>query len=426
MKIAVIGTGIAGLSAAWLLNRQGHEIVVYEAADYAGGHSNSVDVTLNGITYPVDTGFLVHNDRTYPNLIALFKLLQLDTPASDMSFSVKLPHEGLEWAGADLGTLFAQKRNLLRPRFWRMIADILRFNKQAHDLLASVRGTQVTLGELLDREGYSPAFRHWYLLPMGAAIWSSPMDDMADFPAETFIQFCLNHGLLQINGRPQWRSIRGGSREYVKRLCASLPDVRLNTPVQRISRNAEGVMVEAQDGSALYDRVVMATHTDQALSLLSDALPAERDVLAAIRYQPNIAYLHTDISLMPVRRKAWSAWNYYSGDSQEGTRPVAVTYWINQLQPLPFDRAVLVTLNPPVAPAPEHTLRVLHYAHPLLDNAAYAAQQRLPAIQGLDRVYFCGAWAGYGFHEDGLKSGMAVARLLGAEIPWEMTVEAAA
>lgn len=418
MKIAVIGSGIAGLSAAWLLSRE-HEVTLFEAAGYAGGHSNTVDVTLDGVTAPVDTGFLVHNDRTYPNLIALFKLLKLDTPASEMTFSVKLPHVNLEWAGENLATLFVQKRNLLRPGFWRMIRDILNFNKRSHALLAEMRGSGLTLGELLVREGYSREFSDWYLLPMGAAIWSSPMEDMAAFPAETFIQFCINHGLLQINDRPQWKSIRGGSREYVQRLCRDITSVRLNTPVRSVTRTPDQVLVRTDAGSESFDRVVMATHTDQALDILKDAHPAERDVLAAIRYQPNTAYLHTDAALMPARRAAWSAWNYYAGPVQDSRFPVAVTYWINRLQPLPFRQEVLVTLNPPVPPAADKTLQVISYSHPLLDTAAYEAQQALPGIQGMDRVYFCGAWAGYGFHEDGIKAGMAVAALFGIRAPWE-------
>lgn len=418
MKIAVIGSGIAGLSAAWLLTRSQHQVTVFESADYAGGHSNTIDVSLDNLHYPVDTGFLVHNDRTYPNLIALFKLLKIDTTASEMSFSVKLPHENLEWAGADLTTLFAQKRNLIRPQFWGMIRDILNFNKRAHELLAKSRGSNQTLGELLTEQGYGQAFRDWYLLPMGAAIWSSPMDEMADFPAETFIQFCINHGLLQINDRPQWKSIRGGSREYVKRLCADIGDVRLNNAVRSVVRKNDGVEVTTDNGNYLFDHVILATHTDQALNILKDALPAEQSVLSAIRYQPNVAYLHTDADLMPQRRKAWSAWNYYTGDLQDGRRPVAVTYWLNRLQVLPFQRGVFVTLNPPTPPKASETIKVIEYAHPLLDNAAYAAQLNLDAIQGLNRVSFCGAWAGYGFHEDGLKAGMAVAQRLGASIPW--------
>lgn len=416
MRIAVIGSGIAGLGAAWLLAPR-HEVVLYEAAAYAGGHSNTVDVTLDGLTHPVDTGFLVHNDRTYPNLIQLFALLGVDTPASEMTFSVSLPGEDLEWAGSDLGTLFAQPRNLLRPAFWRMIGDILRFNRNAEQLLVHARRHHPTLGQLLDEQGYSQQFRQWYLYPMGAAIWSTPLTGMQAFPAETFLQFCLNHGLLQVFDRPQWKTVRNGSRAYVQAMLRLIPDLRLNCPVQSVRRDDEGVVVATAQGSERFDRVVLATHTDQALALLADALPAEREVLAGIRYQPNVAWLHTDASLMPQRRKAWSAWNYYSRGAG-GDGPVAVTYWLNRLQPLPFRSDVFVTLNPPEPPAPEAVIERIEYAHPQLDQSAYAAQERLASIQGLDRVYFCGAWAGYGFHEDGLKAGMKVAQLLGASVPW--------
>jgi predicted NAD/FAD-binding protein len=418
MRIAVVGSGIAGLSAAWLLAPQ-HEVVLYEAADYAGGHSNTVDVTLDGLTWPVDTGFLVHNDRTYPNLIRLFARLGVTTPASEMTFAVSLPGEDLEWAGSSLATLFAQGRNIWRPAFWRMVADILRFNRHADHLLTEARTSQATLGQLLDAGNYSREFRHWYLYPMGAAIWSTPTAGMAAFPAETFLQFCLNHGLLQIFDRPQWKSVEKGSREYVNAMLASLGDVRLSCPVRRVTRNEDGVQVESADGSTCFDAVVLACHSDQSLALLQDASAAEREVLSAIRYLPNTAWLHTDVALMPRRRRTWSAWNYYSAGDADGGQAVAVTYWLNRLQPLPFASDVFVTLNPPQPPAASSVIRRIAYAHPQLDQAAYRAQQKLPSIQGRDRVYFCGAWAGYGFHEDGLKAGMAVARQLGATIPWE-------
>ncbi|MDF2445226.1 MAG: dependent oxidoreductase [Moraxellaceae bacterium] len=418
MRIAVVGAGIAGLSAAWLLSPS-HEVVVYEAGSYAGGHSNTVDVTLDGITHPVDTGFLVHNDRTYPNLIQLFALLGIATPESEMTFSVSLPGPDVEWAGADLGSLFAQRRNLVRPAFWRMVRDILRFNRESVALLEDVRGKPLTLGELLDRDGYSAEFRDWYLYPMGAAIWSTPLHGMADFPAETFLQFCLNHGLLQVFDRPQWKTVQNGSREYVRAMLVSLADVRLSTPVSRVQRHADGVHVTTAGGTEVFDRVILACHTDQALAMLADAHDPERQVLGAIRYLPNTAWLHTDTTLMPTRRKTWSAWNYYSRGEGAAQAPVAVTYWLNRLQPLPFQRDVFVTLNPPEAPAAADVIQRIEYAHPQLDQSAYRAQQRLPGIQGRDRVYFCGAWAGYGFHEDGLKAGMEVARLLGARIPWE-------
>lgn len=417
MRIAVVGSGIAGLSAAWLLAGE-HELTVYEAADYAGGHSNTVDVTLDGITHPVDTGFLVHNDRTYPNLIRLLPLLGVETPASDMSFSVKLPGEGIEWAGSTLGSLFVQRCNLVRLGFWRMLRDILDFNRRARDLLEQAKASGASLGQLLDQEGYSREFTDWYLLPMGAAIWSCPANYMRGFPAETFIQFCLNHGLLQVFNRPQWKTIRGGSREYVSAMCRKIGDVRLNAPVIGIRREATEVLVSTPVSTESYDVVILATHTDQALALLDGLRDDEARVLRKIAYEPNTAWLHTDASLMPSLKGAWSAWNYYREDA-DNNQPVAVTYWLNKLQALPFSTDVFVTLNPPTPPAAEHVLRRFDYAHPRLDQAAYEAQRELASIQGLDRLYFCGAWAGYGFHEDGLKAGMRVAQSLGATIPWE-------
>lgn len=417
MKIAVVGSGIAGLSAAWMLARQ-HRITVFEANAYAGGHSNAVDVTLDGLTYPVDTGFLVFNEKTYPNLLQLFALLGVETANTDMGFSVRLPDIGLEWAGSNLGSLFAQKRNLLRPAFWRMIADILRFNKEAPALLLKARAEKLTLGQLLQAGHYSTAFRDWYLLPMGAAIWSTPPAGMEDFPAESFLQFCLNHGLLQINNRPQWLTVKGSSRQYVKKLCAGIGDVRLNTPVIEVTRCPEGVLVTCETGSELFDAVIMATHSDQSLALLADASASEQQVLSAIRYGANKAYLHTDQGVMPQQRSAWSAWNYYTAASPDRHRPVAVTYWLNKLQPLPFSTPLFVTLNPPEPLQADRIIAEFDYAHPQLDEAAYQAQRRLASIQGQDRVFFCGAWAGYGFHEDGLKAGIRVAQLLQASIPW--------
>jgi predicted NAD/FAD-binding protein len=424
MRIAVIGSGIAGLSAAWLLASH-HEVVVFEANDYAGGHSNTVDVTLDGLTHPVDTGFLVHNDRTYPNLIQFLALLGVETHASEMTFSVSLPQADLEWAGASLSTLFAQIRNLWRPAFWRMVRDILHFNRESTELLKQAQASNITLGQLLDKQHYSQEFREWYLYPMGAAIWSSPLKDMEFFPAETFLQFCLNHGLLQIFNRPQWRTIKNGSREYVKAILEKLPDMRLSCPVQSIKRSTEGVIVSTVKGVETYDIAIMACHTDQALKILADANPQEENVLSNIRYQKNTAWLHNDNNLMPRRRHAWSAWNYYGAaatdtpHSREQQSPVAVTYWLNRLQALPFTQDVFVTLNPPTPPASDKTIRRIEYAHPLIDQKAYQAQKELISIQGMNHVYFCGAWAGYGFHEDGLKAGMKVAQLLGAKISWK-------
>jgi predicted NAD/FAD-binding protein len=415
MKIAVVGAGIAGLSAAWLL-RQHHAVTLFEAGDYLGGHTHTVDVDLAGQRFPVDTGFLVFNHRTYPNLTALFGELGIDTVASEMSFAVSLIEPELEWAGASLATLFAQKRNLSRPGFWRMLQDTLRFNRATAGALPDL-----TLGAYLERERYSAEFRDWYLLPMAAAIWSCPTQAMLGYPLTTFVRFARNHGLLQIADRPQWRTVKGGGRQYVESIAATLSDVRLATPVKSVLREADGVWLGLPGGECeRYDEVVLACHSDQALALLGTAASAaERRILGAIRYQPNRAVLHTDRRLLPRDPRVWSAWNYMAGADCNGVQPVSVSYLINQLQPLPVETPVIVSLNPHVEPDPATVIGDWDYDHPLFDQAAIGAQAQLEAIQGVERLWFCGAWGGYGFHEDGLASALSVAGHLGCPAPWQ-------
>ena len=391
---------------------------LFESGQYFGGHSNTVDVTLEGITHPVDTGFLVHNDLTYPNLIQLFAHLGVGVHATDMSFGVSIEDPDIEWAGTNLGTVFAQRSNMLKPKFLSMLRDILRFNRNAQKYLEQHRGSDCSLLALLDQEKFGQPMRDWYLLPMAAAIWSSTVEDILDFPAENFLAFCLNHRLLQIENRPKWKTVAGGSREYVKKMLDRVQDARLNCAVHAVKRNDAGVAVETVQGIEHFDAVIFACHAPTALQLL-DVTEQERQVLSGFRYQPNLAILHTDTALLPRREKVWSAWNYMAGAGQGAERPVAVSYLINQLQPLPFKTPVVVTLNPHRTPDPRKVIQQFHYEHPVLDMQAAYAQKMLPRIQGQQQAWFCGAWAGYGFHEDGLKSALRVVRDFGITPPWE-------
>jgi len=418
-RIAVIGAGISGLASAWLL-KEHSQVTLFEAGAYFGGHSNTVDVSLEGMTHPVDTGFLVHNDLTYPNLIQLFAHLNISVHASDMSFGVSIEQPDIEWAGTNLGTVFAQRSNLFKPKFLQMLRDILRFNRNAQRYLDMTSDDPVTLGALLERERFGQSMRDWYLLPMAAAIWSASVKDILDFPASTFLAFCLNHRLLQIENRPQWKTVVGGSREYVKAMVRDLNDARLNCSVHRVQRQGDQVVIHSAQGIEHFDAVIFACHAPTALALL-DVTDAERNVLAGFRYQANRAVLHIDTKLLPRRKKVWSAWNYLSStgeDDENVRRPVAVSYLLNQLQPLPFKTPVIVTLNPTHEPDPELVLRAFDYEHPILNQTAAASQKLLPTIQGHNRAWFCGAWSGFGFHEDGLKSALRVVRDFDVAIPW--------
>ncbi len=425
MDIAVIGSGIAGLSAAWLLSRE-HRVTLYEAGDHLGGHAHTVDVTLDGVTAPVDTGFLVFNHQTYPHLVELFEHVGVPTTASEMSFSVRLVDEGVEWAGTNLATVFAQPRNLFRGAFWRMLRDIPRFNRMASVEAERDPDEGVTLGGYLAAHGFSREFRDWYLLPMAGAIWSCPTSEMLDYPLASFARFCLNHGLLQVTNRPQWYTVDGGSREYVQRLAAEVDEVRLGDPVAALRRlHRRVVVISENQGARQFDHAVVACHPDQALRLLADADADERRLLGAVPYQPNHAVLHTDASVLPAERSAWSAWNYHAAAAGPDDRPVSVSYWINRLQPLPFKVPVIVTLNPNQPIDPDKVLGEYAYDHPVFDFGALAAQRELDTIQGTRNTWYCGAWTGYGFHEDGLRSGLTVARRLGVETPWRSARRAA-
>ncbi|NND59943.1 MAG: NAD(P)-binding protein [Gammaproteobacteria bacterium] len=401
MQIAVIGTGIAGMTAAYRLCRA-HDITVYEANDYIGGHTNTVAVpTANGPLH-IDTGFIVYNEHTYPGFCRLLDELSVTTQPSEMSFSVRDDDANLEYCGSTLGSLFAQRRNLLRPRFYRMIADILDFNKRALTFLDG-DDERMTLGEFLYQGGWEAAFVDQYIIPMGAAIWSMQPRDMFEFPARFFLRFFRNHGLLQVRDRPQWRTIRGGSARYAEKLTAPFRDrIRLQAPVQRVRRLGNSVQVQSNGDTSIYDAVVIATHSDQALAMIEKPSTNEREILSAMPYQANEAVLHTDTRLLPVRQRAWASWNYHL--HREQPELATLTYNMNILQRLQTDQTYCVTLNRTDAIDPRQVLATFNYDHPVYSTDSVAAQRRYDEINGRDRIYYCGAYWRYGFHEDGLQS----------------------
>jgi predicted NAD/FAD-binding protein len=417
LDIAIVGSGISGLSAAWLLSRR-HRVTLYEADDRIGGHSHTV--TAGGTA--VDTGFIVYNEQAYPNLTALFRHLDVPTKATEMSFAVSLDRGRLEYSGTDLGGLFAQRRNLASPRFWSMLRDLERFYRRAPRELADMGS--LGLGDYLDGLGCGAAFRDDHLYPMAAAIWSTPVDDIPDYPAAAFVRFCENHGLLKLGRRPLWRTVDGGSREYVERLTRSFAG-RISTSrrVRGIRRVPGGVAIDGGGGTERFDHVVIAAHADQALAMLDDADAHEHRLLGAFGYRRNEAVLHADPSLMPRRKRVWSSWNYAS-EAGEGAPALSVTYWMNRLQGLPDSHPLFVTLNPIREPDPALVHRRDVYEHPVFDAAAGAAQAQLWSLQGVRNTWFCGAYFGAGFHEDGLQAGLAVAEQLGGvRRPWTVAGE---
>lgn len=416
MKIAIIGSGISGLGAAYLLHSH-HDITVYEANDYIGGHSRTVDVTIAGQPVSVDTGFIVFNYRNYPHLTALFEHLQVDIAKSDMSFGVSINEGWLEYGTRYPLSLFAQLNNICSLRFWGMVRDILRFNKHALTYIDST----LSLRECLDDLKLGEWFRRYYLLAMGGSIWSMPLESLLDFPAETFIRFFHNHGLLTVNDQPQWYTVKGGSKQYVQKLVAPFKDkIQLQCRVTHIIRHADYVeVVDSRGQTSNYDQVVLACHSDQIVSLLHQPQSLEYDVLSAIRYQSNEMVLHTDTGFMPKRKAAWSSWVYLSNSKNDNTSCVSLSYWMNNLQPLPTETPVIVTLNPGTEPAAESIMDRYQFTHPVFDRAAIEAQAHIQTIQGKDRIWYAGAWQKYGFHEDGLASAVTIAEQMGVSIPWK-------
>jgi predicted NAD/FAD-binding protein len=412
MRIAIVGTGVSGLVCAHLLSRH-HDVTVFEADDRPGGHANTVRVDVGGVAHDVDTGFLVYNERNYPGLVRLFENLGVATKPSDMSFSVSDDVSGVEWRGSTIDSVFAQRRNIVRPTFLRMLADVARFNRIARGLLNGEQDLSLSLADLLGQGRWSRQFIDWYLVPMGSSIWSADPTTFLQMPAVTFARFFDNHGLLTYGDQPSWRTVTGGSRSYVEGVLGPLGDrVRLSTPVGKVTRQGDGVEIHSEAGPEQFDHVVLATHSDQALRLLSDPTAPEREVLGAIRYQPNRATLHTDERLLPANRRAWASWNYHRLADQPGV--ATLTYRLRSLQGIAASQEILVTLNRDDAIGDGRILAQFDYAHPIFDLPAIAAQRRHEELNG-GRTWFCGAYWGYGFHEDGVQSALAVCRRLAGE-----------
>lgn len=423
-RIAIIGGGVAGITTAWLLSRR-HDVTLFERNDYPGGHTHTIDVETPEGPVGIDTGFVVFNRRNYPHLTRLFEHLDIRTQETDMSFSASINQGRVEYAGSNLNTLFARRRNLVNPVYWSMLRDILRFNADGKRALALELDESLTLGDFLHRQGYGWRLAEHYLLPMAAAIWSCPAEQMREFPAISFLSFFSNHGLLDIADRPRWQTVRGGAARYVDAMLAGLDEhLRLASPASCIRRDDSGVWVHGKGSHAeRFDEAVLACHADEALRLIERPSRTEGAILSRFRYQQNRAILHGDTGQMPRSRRVWSSWNYLAETRRDAVERVSVTYWMNRLQRLDTDRPFFVTLNPLRDPDHRQVIADMIYHHPVFDTEALAAQQRLSEIQGRDRLWFCGSYTGYGFHEDALRSALNVARAFGVTAPWEPGIE---
>ncbi len=422
MKIAVVGSGITGIGAAWAM-KQKHDVTVYESEGRPGGHARTIDIDMGGHVHPVDTGFIVYNERNYPNLTNLFATLGTKTKDSDMSFSVTDPVSGIEYAGS-VGGVLAKKTNMLRPQMWSMLRGINEFRSEQARLTAGQIPEGLSISEYLTWRGYPAAFASHYLLPLAAAVWSGTGNDVANMPAQSFLSFMKNHGLIRLNDRPQWRTVSGGSRRYVDRALAGVDEVLLGRPVVAVERDSDSVtVVDGRGERRTFDHIVMATHADASLRILGEtATPAERDIVGSFRYATNRAVVHSDPRLMPRRRKAWASWNAIGSVLPDAETPVTVTYWMNRLQALPESRQVFISLNPSMEPDPARVIDDVLFQHPQFDASSARGQANLGVIQGDNRTWFAGAYCGYGFHEDGLQAGLTVAAQLGSPAPWHDTI----
>ncbi|QTR48337.1 NAD(P)-binding protein [Thiothrix litoralis] len=418
-NIAIIGSGITGLASAWLLHKQ-YNVTLFEKNNYIGGHTHTIDVPEQAGNVPVDTGFIVYNDRNYPNLIGLFAQLGVATRDTDMSFAFSLNQGELEYSGSSFDTLFAQRKNLFRPRHWRLLAEIMRFNKIAHQLLANPTAVpDMSLGEMLDAHQFSRDMREHYLLPMGAAIWSCPVDTMLKFPALSFLRFFANHGLIDLRNRPQWRTVCGGSSFYVRKLLTEMGDkITLQAGAVRVERSATQASVFTETEKHDFDAVIFACHADEALALLAQPTPEEQRILGCFHYEKNQTYLHTDAKLMPVNHKVWSSWNYLATSQPASRQQMTASYWMNKLQGLNTPKDYFVTLNPYELPRDEHIIAEMTYEHPVFDQAAMNAQPQLASLQGQQHSWFCGSYHRYGFHEDALASAVKICKDFGITPVW--------